>query len=185
MIEHNKVSTLTLNTENNKTLYENDTFLIDGSAIDTDNGNIVNIKYSLDGGTVRAIKTNISNGSTPIPFTKQLTFKGGKFYDGDTAITEALQEGFAHQLKVFAEDDQGGKSAEQTRSFFVVPNRAPAIVINPIEKSTEVIDSDKFPITGTCSDPDGNNVIVSYKINTSLATEIYRGKGDCRYCQDW
>ncbi|MGE7621680.1 hypothetical protein ACQKMD_01135 [Viridibacillus sp. NPDC096237] len=177
VIEHNVVPTLTLNTENNKTLYENDSFLIDGSTLDKDNGNIVNVKYQLNGGQAKAITTEISNGTKPIVFSKQLTFKSGKLYDGETALTEALADGVAHQLKVFAEDDQGGKSAEQTRSFFVVPNRAPAIVVNPIEKPTGVIDSDKFPISGVCSDPDGNDVIVSYKINTSLATEIYRGKG--------
>ncbi|MEK5528522.1 hypothetical protein MKX79_03885 [Viridibacillus sp. FSL R5-0468] len=177
VIEHNVVPTLTLNTENNKTLYENDTFLIDGSALDKDNGNIVNVKYQLNGGQARAITTEISNGTKPIDFSKQLIFKDGKLYDGDTAITDKLVDGVAHTLRVFAEDDQGGKSVEQIRSFFVVPNRAPAITINPIEKPTGVIDSDKFPISGACSDPDGNDVIVSYKINTSLATEIYRGKG--------
>lgn len=173
----NNAPTLTLQTENNKTLYENDSFLIDGSALDKDNGNIVNVKYQLNGGQARAITTEISNGTKPIDFSELLTFKDGKLYDGETAITDKLAEGSAHQLKVYAEDDQGGKSAEQIRSFFVVPNRAPAITINPIEKPTGVIDSDKFPISGTCSDPDGNDVIVSYKINTSLATEVYRGKG--------
>ncbi|MEX3625822.1 hypothetical protein [Viridibacillus arvi] len=177
VVEHNVAPTLTLDTESNKTLYENDTFLIDGSALDKDNGNIVNVKYQLNGGQARAITTEISNGTKPIAFSKQLTFKDGKLYDGDTAITDKLVDGVSHTLKVFAEDDQGGKSAEQTRSFFVVPNRAPAITINPIEKPTGVIDSDKFPVSGTCSDPDGNDVIVSYKINTSLATEVYRGKG--------
>lgn len=175
-VYQNTAPTVVVNTENNKTLYEADTFIIDGQATDPDNGDVVNVKYQINNGPIKAIKTDISTGFA-IPYSKQLVFKDGKLYDGETALTEALAEGVAHQLKVFAEDDQTGKSVEQTRSFFVVPNRAPAIVVNPIEKPTGLIDSDKFPISGTCSDPDGNDVIVSYKINTSLATEVYRGKG--------
>ncbi|MGE7623617.1 hypothetical protein ACQKMD_11280 [Viridibacillus sp. NPDC096237] len=175
-VYQNTAPTVELNTENNKTLYEGDTFKIDGSSTDPDNGDIVNVKYQINGGMARAIKTDISTGSA-ILFNRPLTFKGGKLYDGETALTDALAEGVSHELKVFAEDDQKGKSTEQIRNFYVVPNRAPAIVINPIEKPNGTVDSDKFPISGVCSDPDGNDVIVSYKINTSLATEIYRGKG--------
>lgn len=172
----NNAPIVTLNTADNTTLYENSTYTIDGQVIDTDNGNIVNVKYHLDGGTIRAIATGISNGSTPITFSKQLTFKSGKLFDGDTAITDALTEGTAHQLKVWAEDDQGGKSAEQIRSFYVVPNRAPSLTINTPQPSG-TINNDKFTISGTCSDIDGNDVVVTYRINSGLSTEIYRGAG--------
>lgn len=171
----NSLPTVTLNTTDNRTLYENDTFTIDGQALDTDNGNVVNVKYSIDGVVTKAIVADVSNGTTPLAFNKQLTFKNGKLFDGETALTDTLIEGTAHQLKVWAEDDQGGKSADQIRSFYVVPNRVPALSIDQVTPSG-IIDSDKFTITGSCSDPDGNEVAVAYKINGGLSKEIYRGK---------
>lgn len=172
----NSTPTVTLNTANNTTLYENSTYTIDGQAIDTDNGNIVNVKYSIDGIVTKALVASVSNGTTPLTFNKQLTFKNGKLFDGETSLTGDLAEGTAHQLKVWAEDDQGGKSADQIRSFYVVPNRAPSLTINAPQPSG-TINSDKFTISGTCSDIDGNDVVVTYRINSGLSTEIYRGAG--------
>lgn len=172
----NQAPTVTLNTADNATLYENSTFTIDGQAIDVDNGNVVNAKYSIDGIVTKALVAGVSNGVTPLAFNKQLTFKNGKLFDGETSLTGDLAEGTAHQLKVWAEDDQGGKSAEQIRNFYVVPNRVPMLSVDQVTPSG-IIDSDKFKISGTCSDPDGNEVAVSYKINGSLAVEIYRGQG--------
>lgn len=172
----NQSPTTTLNTVNNITLYENDSLVIDGQATDADSGNIVNVKYQINGGTTRALATGISTGTNKITFNKSLTFKAGKLYDGETALTDTLAEGTAHQLKVWAEDDQGGKSTEQIRSFYVVPNRPPALKIDEV-KPSGIIDSDKFMISGSCGDPDGNEVLVTYKINGGLAKEIYRGKG--------
>ncbi|MBU5214343.1 hypothetical protein [Heyndrickxia oleronia] len=150
--------------------------VINGKVTDADNGNIVNVRYQLDSGTVRALATAISDGATPITFNKQLTFKGGKLYDGETAITNSLEDGVAHQLKVWSEDDQGGKSTEQIRSFYVVPNRAPALTVDKFETKSDLINVDKITITGTASDIDGNDVVVSYRLNKGLNTEIYRGK---------
>ncbi|WP_102271317.1 hypothetical protein [Cytobacillus massiliigabonensis] len=171
----NAAPTLTLNTSDNRTLYENDTFLIDGQATDADNGNIVNVKYSINGGTARAIATAISNGSAPIPYSKSLTFKGGKLYDGESLITEALGEGTAHTLKVWAEDDKGGKSAEQVRSFYVVPNRPATLTINPVEQKSGLINNDSITMTGSVNDPESQNVIVKYKIGGGEFIEIYNG----------
>lgn len=173
----NSNPTLKLNSPtDNVTLYENDRLNIEGYAADVDNGNIVNARYQLDGGTVRALVTAISDGTTPIAFNKQLTFKGGKLYDGETAITNSLEDRVAHQLKVWSEDDQGGKSTEQIRSFYVVPNRAPALTVDKFETKSDLINVDKITITGTASDIDGNDVVVSYRLNKGLNTEIYRGK---------
>nr|WP_259544497.1 Ig-like domain-containing protein [Heyndrickxia oleronia] len=176
-IIHNSNPTLTLSSPtDNVTLYETDTLNIEGYASDADNGNIVNARYQLNGGTIRALATGISTGSNTIPFNKQLTFRGGKLYDGDTAVTDELAEGVAHQLKVWSEDDQGGKSAEQLRNFYVVPNRPPALTIDPFTTKSDLINADKVTISGTASDPDGNTVVVSYKLNKGLSTEVYRGK---------
>ena len=92
------------------------------------------VKYNINGGTTRAIATAISDGSN-IPFNKTLIFKQNKLYDGDTAITAELAEGAQHTLKVWAEDDQGGKSTEQTRVFYVVPNRPAILTINSLVRS--------------------------------------------------
>ena len=81
----NTVPTHTLNTPNNQTLYENDTFKIDGSAKDPDVGDILNVYYRINGGTSRAIATGISTGAA-ILFNEQLTFKGGVLYKGATGI---------------------------------------------------------------------------------------------------
>ncbi|MBU5211084.1 hypothetical protein [Heyndrickxia oleronia] len=176
-IVQNSNPTLTLNSpSDNTTLYETDTLNIEGYAADVDNGNIVNARYQLNGGTIRALATGISTGSNTIPFNKQLTFRGGKLYDGDTAVTDELAEGVAHQLKVWSEDDQGGKSPEQLRHFYVVPNRPPALTIDPFATKSDLINADKVTISGTASDPDGNTVVVSYKLNKGMSTEVYRGK---------
>ncbi|MED4399761.1 hypothetical protein [Metabacillus fastidiosus] len=171
----NSEPTVVLNTLNSLTLYENDTFTIEGSASDMDNGNILNVKYQLNSGTIRALATAISNGSTPITFNKQLTCKAGKLFDGETPLTDALVEGTAHTLKVWAEDDQGGKSTEQIRTFYVVPNRAPLLTVDPFTPQSDMINNDTITISGTSSDPDGNDVTVNYKLNNRLTTEILRG----------
>lgn len=173
-IEHNVIPTVTLNTQNNMTLYENSTYTIDGSAIDSDDDQSVSAYYQIDNFPRKVLGTGVSK--TPIVFNKQLVFKSGKLFDGDTVITDALAEGVAHTLKVWSQDDQGGISKEEIRSFHVVPNRAPVLTINPIDTSSCNIDNDFFNVNGTCKDLDGNEVIVSYRINKGLNTEIYRGK---------
>lgn len=116
----NSNPTVTLTTADNRTLYENDTYNISGSATDTDSGNVVMVKYQINGGTIRTIATQVSTGAA-VPFNRVLTFKAGVLYDGATAVTGNLAEGTQHVLTVWAEDDRGGKSAEQTRTFYVVP----------------------------------------------------------------
>ena len=175
-IQHNTIPVVTLNTEDNLTLYENDIFTIDGQAVDKDSGDFVNIRYKIDGGEAQALGTGISNGTDTIPFTKNLTFKAGKLYDGDKPLTDELEEGPAHTLRVWAEDGKSGNPVEAIRTFFVVPNRVPELTVDTIEQKSELINSDKITISGTCSDPDGNDVKVTYKINGGLGVEIYSGK---------
>ncbi|MFJ8064920.1 hypothetical protein ACIQYS_09825 [Psychrobacillus sp. NPDC096426] len=171
----NQSPTLNLNTPNSTTLYENDTFLIDGTAKDADNGNIVNVWYQLNTGTARAIQTRISDGS-PIEFSEQLTFKAGKLYlPNGTALTGALADGVSHKLKVWAEDNQGGKSTVAERTFYVVPNRAPSLTVDPIESLSDLINADKVTFSGETFDLDGNDVIVRYRIDNGINTEIHNG----------
>ncbi|WP_060210493.1 Ig-like domain-containing protein [Sporosarcina koreensis] len=174
-IIHNTNPTLALVTENNVTLYENNIYRIEGSAQDGDAGQIVNVRYQINAGTARAIATAISDGATAIPFNRQLTFKGGILYDGETAITSALAEGVAHTLKVWAEDDQGGKSTVAERTFHVVPNRPPTLTIDPFTQQDGMINADSITLSGTASDPDGNDIVVKYRINDGANVQIYAG----------
>lgn len=171
----NSAPTITLNTLNDQTFYENDVLKIDGSAKDTDINDVVNVYYRINGGTSRAIATGISTGAE-IPFNEQLTFKGGILYKDDTAITTALAEGVAHKLEVWAQDNQGGKSDVIERTFYVVPNRPPSLTIDPFNSLSDLINADKITLTGSTFDPDGNDMVVSYKLNGGLNTEVYRGK---------
>lgn len=159
-----------------QTLYENTAYTISGNATDADNGNIVNVRYSINDGTARALATGISDGTTAIPFSKTLTFKNGKLFDGSTAVTDSLAEGTAHMLRVWATDDQGATSTIISRSFYAVPNRAPSLTVDTPQPSG-TINSDKFAITGTCSDIDGNEVTVAYRINGANPVQIYKGQG--------
>jgi len=172
----NAIPTITLDTTDNRTLYENDTLTISGNAKDEDVGNVVTVKYNINGGTTRAIATAISDGSN-IPFNKTLIFKQNKLYDGGTAVTGDLAEGAQHTLKVWAEDDQGGKSKEQIRVFYVVPNRPAILTINPFSPREDLIDTDRITINGSISDPDNNTVKVSYKIANGSFKEVYNGTG--------
>ncbi|MBQ7232823.1 MAG: hypothetical protein IJX07_06360 [Bacillales bacterium] len=171
----NKVPTVTLSTEDNKTLYEADTLTISGTATDTDNGNVVTVKYKIAESIEKALTAAVSDGSNAIPFNKQLVFRGGKIYDGETAVTDILTDGNAYTLQVWAEDNQGGKSVIQSRTFHVVPNRAPSLVVNDYDASACIIDSDTFTISGTCEDADGNTMRVGYRINGGDFTEVYNG----------
>lgn len=173
-IKHNSAPTVVLNATNNLTLYENDTFTIDGSATDPDVGNVVNVKYQINSEMTRAIAVNISTGAA-MPYNKQLLFKGGQLFDGATVVTTALNAGVAHTLKVWAEDDQGGKSAEQIRTFYVVPNRPPALTVDPFGEQADMINNDMITINGASSDPDGNDVVVAYKLNSNAAVQIHSG----------
>lgn len=175
VITWNAIPSLSLITPDSAILYEKDVYQVAGQAQDGDAGQIVNVRYQINGGTARAIATAISDGTTPIAFNRQLTFRGGILYDGTTAVTSKLAEGIAHTLSVWAEDDQGGKSEIETRTFYVVPNRPPSLTIDPIDLTSGLIEADKITITGTSFDADDNDVIVRYRINNGINVEIHNG----------
>lgn len=176
IIEHNVASTVSLTgPSDNATLYETDTLNIKGTAHDADADQSVTVFYQINSEQRKVLATNISQ--TQIALSKQLTFKGGKLYDGDTALTVTLADGVAHTLKVWAEDSEKASSAIVERTFYVVPNRAPLLSVDAVVPSG-VVDADKFKISGTASDQDANSMVkVTRRINTGNAVEIYSGAG--------
>lgn len=175
-VTNNSAPFLTVATTDNRTLYENDQFSVTGQVTDADVGNVVITKFSINGGTERAITSAISQG-TAVTYNKVLTFKQGKLFDGANAVTDTLADGSQHVLRVWAEDDKGGKSAEQVRVFYVVANRSAVLTINPVTSVSDLIDSDTIAISGNVSDPDGNTVTVRYKVGNGLYTQVYSGTG--------
>lgn len=171
----NSLPALILNSPTDaSTLYENEVFNIAGTVTDLDVGNVVSVKYSINGGAARAILGSVSQGSA-LAFAKNLTYKSGKLYDGATAITATLAEGSQHNIKIWAEDDQGGKSIEITRSFYVIPNRAATLTLDAFVTRTGLINTDVVNITGKVADLDNGNVIVKYKIGNGAFVQVYNG----------
>lgn len=163
------------NTESNKTFYEGDTITINGSALDTDNGNIINIKYKINNGTTRAIATGISDGVTPLNYSKTLKYTANTLKDGDTVVASGIVDGQTYTITIWAEDDQGGKSQEVVRNFNVVPNRPPILTIDTIENQSNKINSEKIIVTGNVIDADNNDVTVSVRINNNASIQVYEG----------
>ncbi|QSB09651.1 DNRLRE domain-containing protein [Lysinibacillus fusiformis] len=174
-IKFNSAPTITLNTANNTTLYENDILNLSGTTNDTDPNQSVTAYYQIDDNPKRVLATNLSQ--MQIPLSKQLIFKGGRLFDGDVPITDVLADGVPHTLKFWAIDSEGGQSDMVERTFYVVPNRAPLLTIDTIVLNG-IINTDKFTINGASGDPDANaNVKVSYRINAGNAVDIYEGPG--------
>jgi hypothetical protein len=170
----NAIPTITLSTADNQTLYENNPFIINGSASDADNGDTVLVKYKINSGTSETIVASVSDGSA-INYSKTLTFKEGKMFDGTRAVSADLAEGVPHTLTVWSEDDRGGKSANVTRTFTVVPNRAPGLIIDTFTTVSNQINYDTITITGAVTDPEAGNVTVTYALNDGAPVEIHNG----------
>lgn len=175
-IEHNVAPTVTLTGPgDNTTLYENDSYNIAGTAYDDDKDQSVTVYYQINNEPRKVLATNLSK--TQIALSKQLKFKAGKLYDGDTVLTETLAEGVTHKLKVWAVDNENASSVVVERTFYVVPNRAPLLAIDTVVPSG-IINADKFKVSGTASDQDANsNLKVNYRINGANPIEIYDGTG--------
>ncbi|MED4888615.1 hypothetical protein [Lysinibacillus fusiformis] len=175
-IEHNVAPTVSLTGPgDNTTLYENDTLTIGGTAFDTDPDQAVTVYYQINAEPRKVLTTNLSK--MQIALSKQLTFKAGKIYDGETVLTESLAAGIAHKLKVWAIDNENASSVVVERTFFVVPNRAPMLTLNAVVP-TGVVDVDKFKISGNASDEDANSTVkVTRKINGWDPVEIFSGQG--------
>jgi hypothetical protein len=160
----NSAPTLTLTSPtNNQTLSEGNALPIQGTAGDTDNGNVVTVKYKINNGPTRAIASGVSDGSSPISFARTLTYSNKRLWDGSTDVAGVdLAEGVDHTLTVWAEDDQGGKSAEVTRKFRVIWNRPPTISGTNEDLGTIMVPPSK---TYTVTEPEGNPFTITEKIN--------------------
>ncbi|RDV27793.1 hypothetical protein [Lysinibacillus capsici] len=172
-IDHNVAPTVSLTGPgDNTTLYENDSYNIAGTAYDDDKDQSVTVYYQINNEPRKVLATNLSQ--TQISLLKQLTFKAGKLFDGDTALTGTLAEGVAHTLKVWAVDSENSQSTTVERTFYVVPNRAPILTVNP-PKPSGIINSDSFEINGSYEDQDQNETTVSYRINGANPVQITKG----------
>ncbi|MGG3874854.1 Ig-like domain-containing protein [Brevibacillus laterosporus] len=147
----------------NQMLTENATLKIQGNAYDIDKDNVVTVKYRIDNGTIRAIASGVSDGSSPISFTKILTFKSKRLYDGAMDIVGSdLAENTDYTLVVWSEDDQGGKSTAFGFKFRVVHNRPPVISGQNEDLGTlSSVPSKKYTVT----EPEGDAFTITEKIN--------------------
>lgn len=89
----------------NQTYYRGQSFAIQGTARDTDIGDILQVKWSVDGGTENTLTSFVANGSNQ-PFSYNYT------------LPSNLSEGW-HTLQVWVMDDKGGVSSSNSRSFYV------------------------------------------------------------------
>lgn len=83
IITLNQTPTLTLTSPaDNLTLTEGNTYQITGNVTDADDGDVVTVKYKINNESPRNITASVSDGSTPIPFNKTLTYVNNRLYDG-------------------------------------------------------------------------------------------------------
>jgi hypothetical protein len=165
--EPNNQPTLTLTSPaDNQVLSEGNALPIQGTAADQDVNDNVVIKYQINNGPIRNAGSGVSDGSTPISFARTLTYSGKRLYDGTTDVVGSdLAENVDHFLKVWAEDDKGGKSAEVTRKFRVIWNRPPTISGTNEDLGTIMVPPTK---TYTVTEPEGNPFTITEKINGTV-----------------
>lgn len=177
VIETNNPPTISLTSPtDNQTLSEGSTYTLAGSASDPDNGNAVTVKYAINGGTARNITSAISDGTTPIPFSKTLTFQNGRLYDGETDVSGPLAENTTYTVSVYAVDDQGGTSTAITRSFTVILNRPPTINLDPYNANqTGVSELEALTFAGTVTDPENDTVSLTVAVNGGAPVTLKSG----------
>lgn len=162
---------LTLKTLDKKVMYEKDTLLIEGTGSDQDIGDALMIKYRIANSATRTLNAFMSDGKE-FTFTKPLQLKEGRLHDGNTAITAKLEGDVTYKLEVWIEDDKGARSTIETRTFTVVPNRPPVMVITATPTGKDLIGNDKLTIKGTATDPDENKMWIDIQINKQAIQTI-------------
>lgn len=163
----NNPPTLALSSpSDNQVLAEGNSYPVEGTASDADIGNVVTVKYQINNGPVRALQSGVSDGSTPISFVRNLVYRNKRIWDGSIDVAGVdLAENTDHTLKVWSEDDQGGKSAEVTRNFRVIHNRPPVISGSNEDLGTIMVPPTK---TYTVTEPEANPFTVTEKINGTV-----------------
>ncbi|MBM7106906.1 glycine rich domain-containing protein [Brevibacillus laterosporus] len=160
----------------NQVLKENDKVNIQGTALDLNYGDILVFKCQINNSGIRALDSRVSNGSTPISFSKTLNYQGGRLFDGTLDVSRLLAEGTNHTLSLWVEDNQGGKSDVVTRTFTVKHNKAPIITVGTFPAvQSGLIPPDSITLSGTASDPDGNTLTVKAKLNSGTDQTLLNG----------
>lgn len=167
----NAIPVIQLTTSDNRTLYENDTFIIAGTVVDRDIDDVVTVRYAINTEAPKTLTASVSTGAT-VPFNRTLTFKNKKLFDGTSVVGNDLVENANHTLRVWAEDDKGGRSSEITRTFKIISNRPPVITFDALPNPTGKVDTDIITITGKTTDPDGNTVTAQYRVNDSAYADV-------------
>ncbi|WP_440705902.1 hypothetical protein [Heyndrickxia oleronia] len=167
-IQHNVIPTILLNTANNFIMSETEgqnEVLVDGSARDTDANDNIIIKMQINDGTIRNIQSALSDGSTPVEFSKKITYSNKRVYDGATPISNDLSENVDHKLKVWADDGQGGISTVEERTFRVIHNRPP-VISGTDEDLGELLE--RPSITYQVDDPEKQTATITERINGQI-----------------
>lgn len=173
----NQAPTLTLtNPSDNLSLTEGATYTLAGTASDVDSGNAVTVKYAINGGTARNITSAVSDGASPIPYSKVLTFQNGRLWDGVTDVSGPLAENTTYSVSVYATDDAGGTSTSFTRSFKVILNRPPTITLDAYNANrTGMSELETLTFTGTVTDPESDNVNLTVTFNGGAPVTLKSG----------
>lgn len=107
--------------QNNKTLKDEDSYTISGAVTDLNVDDVVTVKYKINGGAERIIASAVSDGTSPIIFSKQLVYSNKRLWDGTTDIIGSdLAENVDHTITIWAEDNKGGVSEQISRTFRVI-----------------------------------------------------------------
>lgn len=107
--------------QNNKTLKDEDSYTISGAVTDLNVDDVVTVKFKINGGAERIIASAVSDGTSPIIFSKQLVYSNKRLWDGTTDIIGSdLAENVDHTITIWAEDDKGGVSEQIIRTFRVI-----------------------------------------------------------------
>ncbi len=169
VLEANATPTLSVTSpSDNQVLTEGNTLSVQGSATDQDVNDPVTIYLQVNNGTPVAIHSGVSDGSTAISFAKQLEYRNKRIFYGTTDLTGTdLAENTDHTLKVWAEDNKGGKSTEATRLFRVIWNRPPTISGQDENLGTIMVPPSQ---TYSVTDPEGQ----TFTITEYLDGEVLR-----------
>ncbi|MGG1663873.1 hypothetical protein [Brevibacillus sp. NRS-1366] len=119
--EDNFAPILDINTIDSQIISEGQIYKISGSVTDHDEGDYITVKYKINNQQEKIISTEASNGTASLPFSKFLSYRDGRLYDGTANVSGILVSGVSHTLSVWAEDKSGTKSPIVTRTFSVSP----------------------------------------------------------------
>lgn len=135
-------------TSNTKPVYyPGEIFSFSGTVNDVDNGDIVSIKYSLDGGPEQIIGNNYMPNGTPITYLQNLT------------LTNTIQEG-RHMIQIWAMDDKKNISEATTINFNVAFDRTSPSMTHKIQPETWTKDIVNIQVEASDQETGIKNIIL-------------------------